>query len=240
MVKFTKMIITDIDNTLIGDDKELSKFLAWFELNTGNIGFGVATGRDIDSTIDVLTKNNVPIPQVLITSVGTEIYYFNNNKLVFDKRWNSFLNDEWEADKIKQVLNNFSFLTPQEHQRELKVSYNINEYSYNKIKSIHAKLKNNGIRYKLMVTEGKYLDIIPHRASKYTAVNHVCYKWNINKENVLVVGDSGNDKDMLKKMKKGVVVCNHQKEIEHLQGVFFSKENYAGAILDGLKYYNFI
>jgi len=240
MFNFKKMIITDIDNTLLGDDKELGKFLDWFKANEQKIGFGIATGRDIDSALNILKENKVPTPQVLITSVGTEIYYFNNNKLVFDKRWNSFLSDEWEAEKIKTLLQHFDFLTPQLDQRELKISYNIDDYSYSKIKSMHQMLKENGVRYKLVVAEGKYIDILPYRASKYKAVIHVCNKWKINKDNVLVAGDSGNDRDMLTKMSNGVVVANYQKELTGIKGVYFSNQKFAGAILDGLKHYNFI
>jgi sucrose-phosphate synthase len=100
-------------------------------------------------------------------------------------------------------------------------------------------LKDKGVRYKLIPVEGKYLDILPYRASKYKAVMHVCNKWRINNDNVLVAGDSGNDRDMLRKMNNGVVVLNHQKELARMKDVYFSDKKFAGAILDGLKHYKF-
>jgi sucrose-phosphate synthase len=77
-----KIIMTDIDNTLIGSEHKLSMFLDWFKINKENYRFGVATGRSIDSALSVLKEQKVPIPDILITSVGTEIYYNYFGKLI--------------------------------------------------------------------------------------------------------------------------------------------------------------
>jgi sucrose-phosphate synthase len=235
-----KWLITDLDNTLIGDDEELNKFLSWYQKNINNIGFGIATGRDINSTIDVLRLNKVPIPQILITSVGSEIYYFNNSKLIFDKDWQLIIRDKWEPDKIKKLFEGLDFLTLQDNQQEHRVGYHIKEYSYKKIQSMQSKLKEQDVRYKLIVVERKFVDILPYRASKHKAIKYVCKKFGIHAEDVLVVGDSGNDRDMLSKMPKAVVVANHQKELSRMQNVYFSSKKYAGAILDGLSYYKIV
>ena len=63
-------MISDIDNTLIGQKESLQELLAWLRRNKGNVAFGVATGRNLDSAIDVLMRSRVPMPHVLITSVG--------------------------------------------------------------------------------------------------------------------------------------------------------------------------
>jgi sucrose-phosphate synthase len=238
--KFKKLIITDIDNTLVGDDEELENFLSWYNANKHNVGLGVATGRNIESAKKILEEKNIPNPQIFITSVGTEIYQYNNGKLIKDNRWNVFLKENWQPEKIKELLKDFDFLTLQEDITNFKVSYIVEDYGYSKVKKIHAILKKNRLRYKLIPVEGKFIDILPYRASKYKAIAHVCNKWKIKKENILVAGDSGNDKDMIRKMTNGVVVFNHQKELKGMKNVYYSKKSFAGAILDGLKYYKFI
>ena len=238
--RFTKWIIADIDNTLIGDSEELKNFLVWYQNHQNEIGFGVATGRDIASAIDILKQNNVPIPQILITSVGSEIYYFNNNKLIFNQDWQSFINKEWEPDKIKSLLKEIDFLTLQENQQEHRVGYYIKDYSDKKIQKVQSILKEQTVRYKLMVVEGRFVDILPFKASKYKAIQYVCKQFGIKLEDVLVVGDSGNDRDMLSKMPKAVIVANHQKELSRMRNVYFSSKKYAGAILDGLSYYEIV
>jgi len=240
LFSFKKLIITDIDNTLVGDDDELAKFLKWYKKNNDSFGFGIATGRNIDSALAVLEEQKVPTPQILITSVGTEIYYYNNGKLVEDKRWQKFLSENWQPDKIRNLLKDLDFLEPQEDQREFKISYNLKDDNYSRIRRVHAILKENKIRYKAIPVEGKFLDILPYRASKYKAIVHVCNKWKLNHDNVLVAGDSGNDRDMLQQMTNSVVVSNHQKELRRMKNTYFSEEKFAGAILDGLKYYKFL
>ena len=59
----------------------------------------------------------------------------------------------------------------------------------------------------------------------------------------MVVGDSGNDEDMIRGNNYGVVVGNHSEELEQLKGkrrVMFSRKNYASGIIDGLMHYGFI
>ncbi len=235
-----KWVIADIDNTLIGDKEELDKFLDWYQNNKHSIGFGVATGRNINSTLEVLKQNNVFHPQILITSVGAEIYYLQNNELVFDEKWQAKISDEWEPDNIRMALNEFDFLVLHDDQREHKIGYFIEGYNYKKIQVVKKKLRELGIRHKVIIAERKYVDIVPYRVSKYKALKYVCSELEIDVEDVLVVGDSGNDSDMLRKMPNAVVVFNHQKEISKLRNVYFSKKKYAGAILDGLSYYKIV
>ncbi len=75
LLDMEKMIISDIDYTLLGDDNSLSDFKKTLKQLPGNIGFGVATGRAIESALEVIKKNKIPIPDFFITSVGSEIYY---------------------------------------------------------------------------------------------------------------------------------------------------------------------
>ena len=66
-----KALISDIDNTLLGDEKGLQKLVEVIKASVEPIAFGVATGRTLESTIRILKKWRVPMPDVLITSVGS-------------------------------------------------------------------------------------------------------------------------------------------------------------------------
>ncbi len=43
----------------------------------------VATGRTVDSAVKVLKENYVPVPIVIISSVGSEIYYNYKKELIY-------------------------------------------------------------------------------------------------------------------------------------------------------------
>jgi len=90
---------------------------------------------------------------------------------------------------------------------------------------------------------GKFLDILPYRASKGKAIRYLSYKWGIPLKNLLVCGDSGNDAEMLKGEPLGVVVGNYSPELETLRSakqIYFAEKTYAGGILEGIRHYQFI
>ena len=239
-----KLIVSDIDYTLVGDDKSLNEFDDLIKNKHPQVGFAVATGRVIESTIDILKKKNIVMPEIMITSVGSEIYYNHKGNLIYSKGWDAHISHLWQRDKIVQLLTRFDFLKYQElkNQRKFKISY----YTFNNKKNINKVselLIKNKIKCNLIFSHGQYLDILPYRASKGRAIRYLAYRWNIPFENILVAGDSGNDLEMLKGDLLGVVVSNYSPELEVLKGankVYFSSREYAAGIIDGIKHYNFL
>lgn len=95
----------------------------------------------------------------------------------------------------------------------------------------------------VMISRNMFLDLLPVRASKGTALRHVCVRWGIMPENVLVAGGCGNDEELLRGNTLGVVVGNYSPEIERLRGkprIYFAEKNHAGGIVEGIQYYNFL
>jgi sucrose-phosphate synthase len=239
-----KLIVTDIDNTLLGDNNSLNEFAGILESCKNKPGFVVATGRTIDSAMQVLNKNRLLSPDVIISSVGSEIYYKHNNDLIYSKGWDTHISYQWQRNKITEVLSDVNFLTLQEDltQRKYKISYFI-EDNKDYLKKVKEILMENKLKANVIFSHGKFLDILPYRASKGKAVRYLAYRLNIPYRQVLAAGDSGNDEEMLKGDMLGVVVGNYSDELEKLRGskrIYFSERNYAGAIVDGIKYYEFL
>ena len=238
----SKLLITDIDNTLVGDKDRLVDLLDLLKKNSSSIGWGVATGRSLAMTLDIMTEQDIPIPDILICSVGTEIYY--GPDLRTDKGWQQHLSHLWKPEAIREVMDQLDFVHPQEAegQRRYKKSYYM-EDDPELLASVNQRLHDAKLRCQIIYSHGQFLDILPYRASKGRAIKYIKYKWNISPENVMVAGDSGNDEDMLRGRTCGLVVGNHSKELEKLKGqrrIFFSKRKYAGGIIDGLVHYKFL
>jgi sucrose-phosphate synthase len=239
-----KLIVTDIDNTLLGDDESLGDFISILKNVHPHIGFSVATGRTVKSAFEVLEKNKVPLPDIIISSVGSEIYYNYRGDLIYSKGWDAHISNQWNRGKILELLKKFDFLRYQEEdtQRKFKVSYYMTESGkdLNEIKNV---LMKNKIKANVIFSHGQYLDILPYRASKGKAIRYLSYRWNIPYENILVAGDSGNDEEMLKGELMAVVVSNYSEELEILKGskrVFFAEKPYAGGIINGIEHYDFL
>jgi sucrose-phosphate synthase len=236
-------IIANIDNTLVGDNNEhLPALLTLLQENREHIGFGLATGRTIETASAFLEKHHIPLPDVLITSVGAEIYYGKN--LHDGRGWETHISAMWNREKIVDLLEDFAFLKYQkaETQRRFKISYEL-EPGKDRLAMIHERLLKNKCRYNLIYSQDRYLDILPFRASKGKAIRYLSYKWEIPLGNFLVCGDSGNDEEMLRGEPLGVVVGNYSPELDKLKGIrgiFFTAQKFSGGILDGIKRYRFI
>jgi sucrose-phosphate synthase len=240
LTSFDYVIITDIDNTLIGDDNSgLQEFIEYIKRNRKVTGFGVATGRTVDSAVSYLKKYGIPDPDIIISSVGSEIYY--GPELIYDRGWEAHISHKWGRDTIKGELDSFDFLEYQEEaaQRNFKVSYNM-EYDKQNLKKIHARLTGKKIRYSLIYSHNEFLDILPYRASKGKAIRYLSFKWSIPLENFIVAGDSGNDEDMLRGEPRAIVVGNYSPELESLKGlrrIYFSGKPCSAGIIEGLANY---
>ncbi len=236
------LLITDIDNTLIGDPEGLQELSRILNEKGDRIGFGVATGRHIDSAIAVLQEHGLAVPDILITSVGSEIHY--RDPSLPDRGWGTHIAKNWNREKIQRLLDGLDFLEPQaeENQRRFKISYDMDP-SPDHLARIHELLVENKCYYNLIYSHGKYLDILPHRASKGKAIRYLSYKWEIPVDRIAVSGDSGNDEEMLKGSTLGIVVGNYAPELERLKGkrrIYFSPKPYARGIIDGLVKYGII
>lgn len=240
--RLNKLFITDIDGTLVGDDGAMKKLAKIIAKNRETFGFGVATGRPVDMIVPLFKESDLPAPDIILGSVGTEIYY--GEQLLPDHGWRSHIASQWEPEKIKRILDQLPFLNPQEKdsEREFKLSYYM-ESSSDSLTEVHRVLSEERLRYTLIYSRNMFLDILPYRASKGKAIRYLSYKWNIPLGHILVAGDSDNDEDMLRGELLGIVVGNYHPDLEKLKGlrhIFFASKNYAAGIMEGMEHYNFL
>lgn len=241
LTKLEHLIITDIDNTLMGDDAALQDLLAILEAHRDHLGFGVATGRSIASTTALFQRKGLALPEVLITSVGSEIYYRSNFS---DKGWERHISKWWNREKVAALMATLDFVELQEpeHQFPYKLSYYMSP-GRDRVAEINALLNRHKCHCTVIYSHDKYLDILPHRASKGKAIRYLSYKWEIPLQNIMVCGDSGNDRAMLSGSPMGVVVGNYSRELETLKGkrrIYFSPKTYAAGIIDGLHHFGLV
>ena len=241
-LSFDRILISDIDDTLLGDEEALEEFLNYMRDVSSSVCFGIASGRTLESTKEAIKEWDLPVPDIIITSVGTEIYYHSG--FVPDNSWARHIDYKWEPNKIRKLFEPLDGIEmqPEENQREFKLSFYLEDEKAPSTDKLMQILRKHDISSKLVSSHENLLDIIPIRASKGQAIRHVSMKWDIEPEQILVCGDSGNDEDMLKGNTLGTIVNNYSKELEDLKGhprVYFAKESYARGIIEGIRHYNF-
>jgi sucrose-phosphate synthase len=241
------LLITDIDNTLLGDDAALKELLELLREHRDRIAFGVASGRALELVEEVLHQHGIEEIDVVIASVGSEIYY--GRKFAPDKGFAQRLRHKWYPDRIREALGKLPFLSLQKEphtQREFKISYDLDSSADpdEAIPLIHEAVERTRSAYSLIFSHGTFVDILPHRASKGKAIRYLSQKWGIPLEQIATAGDSGNDHDMLTGRTAGIVVGNHDAELgglrESSHRVFFAQGHCANGILEGLRHYGLL
>jgi len=242
LIKSDRLIVTDIDNTLLGDEDSLAEFSQKLRDKGEKVGFGVASGRTAKSIVNVLNEHNIQFPDLIIASVGTEIYY--GKKQTEDFGWSQHINYQWYPEKIRGVLSELPDLKlqAQKNQRRFKISYNLDPGKPLSRMTIVRYLRHHDIPARVIHSHNAYVDILPIRASKGLALRYIGIKWGFPVERILTAGDSGNDADMLSGDILGVVVGNYSSELQWLRGkgrIYFADKNYASGLLEGINHYNF-
>jgi len=236
-----QVIMTDIDHTLVGDAAGTRALLAWLDAHP-QVAFGVATGRNLKQTLSILKEHEIPRPDILITDVGTRIVY--GAKLRDDLGWAGHLRHRWWRDGVLEALRDCPGLRLQEAftQSEFKVSYFTDPRRPPAPADLRRRLRGNHIAANLVFSHGRFLDVLPARASKGHAIRFLAFRWGLPLGAFLAAGDSGNDIEMLGGEMLGVVVGNHSTELTQLKGshhVYFAQADYAFGILEGIEHYGF-
>ena len=244
--KFTNaefFVISDLDGTLVenGDTEGLREFSQWIIENKGKVVFGVASGRNRHITEQAFKEYELPKPDILICSAGSEIYYTEN--FIPDKGWESHINFHWKRNELQKTLTGFPGLSLQEPEAQwpFKLSYYLDDhFDEDDLANLYKFLDDRKLRARVLVTENHFLDLLPFRASKGSAVRYLSYKWKIPLDRFITAGNSGNDEDMLKGKTNGIVVANYSPELEELRKhklIYFTKSPLARGVLEGIQHH---
>ena len=237
------IVISDLDGTLVegNNSNGLKEFKEWVVNNSNKVAFGVASGRNRHITEQAFKDYDLPKPDILICSAGSEIYY--TDKFIPDRGWESHIDYQWKRIELEQALSGFPGIHLQEPdaQWRFKLSYYVDDhFDEDDLANLYKFLDDRKLRAKILLTENHYLDLLPFRASKGSAVRYLSYKWKVPLERFITAGNSGNDEDMLKAKTNGIVVSNYSPELEDLRknkSIYFTKNPLAKGVLEGIQHH---
>jgi sucrose-phosphate synthase len=237
-----RFLVCEIDNTLLGDQEALHKLIERLHNDGNSTGVGIATGRNLQTSLEMLEEWQFPRPDLLIVSAGSEIYY--GPQVIPDANWQRHISYHWNADAVRQAMEELPgvMLQPPQSQGKFKLSYFIDETKAVSFKEIMRHLRRRRLHVKGIYSHNMYLDLLPIRASKGDAIRYCALKWGLPIKRFLVAGASGNDESMLAGNTLAVVVGNYSQEIEKLRGypqIYFAEGHYAWGILEALDRYDF-
>ncbi|PZO41498.1 MAG: sucrose-phosphate phosphatase [Pseudanabaena frigida] len=118
------LLITDLDNTLVGDDIATKKLNQYLCSHRQNFVVVYATGRSYSSAKQLMIDRELIEPNYWITGVGTEIYYQDR----LDFYWANKISADWQRESIESfVTSRFPQLKLQvkEEQNPWKLSFDL-------------------------------------------------------------------------------------------------------------------
>ncbi len=244
MLYHDRALFTDLDQNLLGDPNALAELLLLIRENRQCVSFGIATGRGLESALSLMKRFGIPMPDVLITHVGTEIYYAP--QLTADLAWSRHIDYLWNADAVRRTLGPIPGLElqPKHEQGQFKVSYYYDPKKAPSIDELNSLLHQADLAVNSFVSFGQYLDIVPVRASKGLALRYFASQWDIPLDHILAAGGSGTDKDMMLGNTLGVVVANRHEEelgdLTEMHSIYFARRPFAAGIMEAIAHYDFL
>jgi sucrose-phosphate phosphatase subfamily len=131
------LLITDLDNTLVGDDLATQKLNQYLLDRREHYVVVYATGRSYNSAKQLMRERELIEPNYWITGVGTEIYFQD----CLDFNWANQINTDWQREAIASfVTSRFPQLKLQakEEQNPWKVSFDLLNPSHEPISQLQA------------------------------------------------------------------------------------------------------
>lgn len=222
------LLATDLDGTFVGDEAALERLLHYFDDTFDDVALVYVTGRHLSSAQSLIATERLPMPDLLITDVGTAIY----RNLKEDLHWKAHMQEDWRPEMVAEVAASFPALKRQELPDDRRVSFTVTD----DIGSVHEfkqALEDRAIAQSFIFSSNRDIDVLPSCAGKGNALKYALERYAMDGVKLLIAGDSGNDKDMLSLGHPSVIVGNAQSELlemEPSENLFRANANCAGGI----------
>lgn len=238
------LLVSDVDDTLLGNTAALEKLAAAIEPARPNLVLAWNSSRPCASLRQSLQNHpDLPTPDFLIGALGTEIEDGASGETL--TAYTQFLGQAgWNRAELVALLESFKLTPhPDKYQRPFKLSYDVREGEEG-YTAVVEHLRHTGHypdQVRLIFSMGKNLDLIPATAGKGRVIQWLTQHLHIPAERVIVAGDSGNDIDMFTTPYpyKGIIVSNAEATLKELTGplIYHAPAPQAAGVLAGLHYW---
>lgn len=240
----SRVIVSDIDGTLLERDRPtagLETLRLLLAVHRSSTRIVYATGRSFTSTWSFVESGVLPVPDAILSFVGTELWLPPWQKM--DPGFAAHIATGWDREDVFDAagLIRDATLQPVRFQTPYKVSFFVTRPST--ALDLRAELDALGVRARVIYSGGRFLDVIPVRAGKRDATRYALRRWALDDPLVLACGDSLNDHDMISWQDSlGVIVGNAEESLRRLgqdPGVYLATLPHAAGVIEGAEAFGF-
>lgn len=99
------ILATDLDGTLVGNTSAVQELFQYFNKRHTKLKLVYITGRHITSALQLIRKEKLPTPNILICDLGSSIYLQSGtDEFIEDKEWKKKMNTNWSPSSVIRVV----------------------------------------------------------------------------------------------------------------------------------------
>lgn len=237
------LLASDIDETLLHDEDSEARFRHFAASHARQFCLAYITGRSRYSVLELIGQERLPRPRFICSDVGTELLDLDDPVNRLGEAYAARAHEGWDLDEIYR-LGIGEGVTRQEFD-EGQPRFQAGFYwdaRPETLRAFHERLSAlEGVS--IQASYDTYIDVLPARLGKGQAVHFLQQELGFEREQVVVAGDSGNDRQMFETGFKGIVPANALDELKALAREdwhYHSPYPAARGVLDGLRRFGFI
>ncbi len=252
-----KLVVVDIDGTILHDDKSVDRglFDVVQRLKNKDIAFTYATGRNIYSTLELMKVLPFDYPfainnGAMICSTGLDIIHawsipsaYNNALLGLlegqDQAYLAYAQTELIYAGTDPILDKFrQFLTDKLQVSEFDAARDyrkldfykitVNSTSWSEFEDFISKVTTEFTELRFARNEGPLYVMSSPEATKGQALERICAEMGVSLQECMVIGDNHNDRSMLESSAVSVAMGNSESEILEFADIVIGSNNEDG------------
>lgn len=261
----TKMIVTDLDGTLLNEERKVSELTKEYLTRLHNEEFVIvaATGRIFSRAL--LALESTEFLNYVICDTGASIFkpnkeeiYMNYIDPVYISKFLE-LYDEYDCNYIdicdSDIIYSYTDIDPQipylivtkdkeyilnKCNRPTHISISLKEtvdfdFVYNRLVKEYPDLE--VMLMQDSFSDRRWIEIIAKDCSKHNAILYLASLLNIKEEDIITFGDGLNDIDMLKSSKNSVAMANALEPVKKVSKDITKYDNNHDGVINYLKEY---
>lgn len=256
-----KVFASDLDGTLLplADNAENQRDLTFVEnfLWESGIQLIFVTGRPLASVCQAIESKDLPQPSTIIANVGTQIFSYDRREFILMHDYSRELDSiapaiAFDQVKIETAGDTRLVLQEGEKQGKHKLSFYCRKCQTSTLaKQWTDRLSEIGLPIGIVASEDHlldrgFIDFLPIKVDKNFALRWWCEYQQIQPEQVLYAGDSGNDLAAMQSGMLTIVVGNApdllRKELTHFHSqrfgdnsrIYLAQGHATSGVLEGL------